>query len=61
MSEAINPEAAQPSSTQAFERSDRNPLVRSWGETESEGGQVAHAGVFGKRMTQAVQHLTHAS
>jgi hypothetical protein len=31
MSSAINPEAGQPSSTQAFEQSDRNPVVTNWG------------------------------
>ena len=28
----IKPEAAQPTTTQAFEQSDRNPAVASWGE-----------------------------
>ena len=35
MSDAINPEAAQPSSTQGFEQSDRNPAVTSWGTDDS--------------------------
>jgi hypothetical protein len=40
MSGAINPEAAVPSTTQAFEQSDRNPPVAYLGGTESEGGLV---------------------
>jgi hypothetical protein len=31
MSGAINPESAEPSSTQAFEQSDRNPFVTELG------------------------------
>jgi hypothetical protein len=31
MSSAINPEAAQPTTTQAFEQSDRNPRVTNLG------------------------------
>lgn len=38
MSSAINPEAAEPSTTQAFEQSDRTPPVANWGGTEAEGG-----------------------
>jgi hypothetical protein len=34
MSSAINPEAAEPSTTQAFEQSDRNPAVAEFGGTE---------------------------
>jgi len=41
MSDVINPEAAQPTTTQAFEQSDRNPQVREWGGVESDGGQVS--------------------
>jgi hypothetical protein len=40
MSSAINPETAQPSTTQADEQSNRNPLVTNWGGTDAEGGQV---------------------
>jgi hypothetical protein len=40
MSSAINPEAAQPTTTQAFEQSDRNPPVTNWGGTDAGGGQV---------------------
>jgi hypothetical protein len=40
MSSAINPEAGQPSTAQAFEQSDRNPPVTNWGGTDAEGGQA---------------------
>ena len=40
MSGTINPEAAEPTSRQAFEQSDRNPPVRHWGETDTAGGQL---------------------
>jgi hypothetical protein len=39
MSDAINPEAAQPTTTQAFEQSDRNPGVTEWGGTDADSGQ----------------------
>jgi hypothetical protein len=39
MSSAINPAAGQPTSTQSFEQSNRNPQVR-WTGTESDGGQI---------------------
>jgi hypothetical protein len=41
MSSTINPELAQPTSTQGFEQSDRNPAIALWGGTDAEGGQVA--------------------
>ena len=41
MSEKINPEAAQPTTVQSFELSDRNPAVVNRGGTDAEGGQVA--------------------
>jgi hypothetical protein len=36
MSDAINPEAAQPSATQGFEQSDRNPPVTTLGGTDGQ-------------------------
>jgi hypothetical protein len=41
MSEKINPEAAQPSTIQSYEFSDRNPAVVTWGGTDADGGQIA--------------------
>jgi hypothetical protein len=52
MSDAINPEAAQPSTIQGFEQSDRNPLVANLGGTEAEGGQLAMPASSEDRMTQ---------
>jgi hypothetical protein len=40
MSNSINPEAAQPTTTQAFEQSDRNPTVTKWGGRAAGGGQI---------------------
>jgi hypothetical protein len=40
MSSAINPEAAQPSTIQGDEQSNRNPPVTEWGGTDADGGQV---------------------
>jgi hypothetical protein len=53
MSGAINPEAAQPSTTQAFEQSDRNPPVISPGGTDAEGGQLPTPAPSESRVTQA--------
>ena len=52
MSSAINPEAAEPSTTQAFEQSDRNPPVAEWGGTDADGGQLATPGPAESRVTQ---------
>jgi hypothetical protein len=52
ISSAINPEAAQPSSTQAFEESDRNPQVTNWNGTDSEGGQLPTPAASESRVTQ---------
>jgi|CZKJ01.1.fsa_nt_gi hypothetical protein len=52
MSSAINPEAAQPSSTQAFEQSDRNPQVTNWNGTEAESGQLPAPAPSESRVTQ---------
>ncbi len=52
MNNFINPEAAQPSTTQGFEQSDRNPLVTNWGGTDASGGQVAAPAPSESRVTQ---------
>jgi hypothetical protein len=49
MSRTINPEAAQPSSTQAFEQSDRNPAITNW---EGDGGPVPAPAALESRVTQ---------
>jgi hypothetical protein len=51
MSGAINPEAAVPSTTQAFEQSDRNPAVAYFGGTEAEGGLVPSPSTSESRVT----------
>jgi hypothetical protein len=40
MSGGIDPEAARPTTTQAFEQSDRNPVVTSLGGADAEGGPI---------------------
>ena len=52
MSDTINPEAAQPSTIQAFEQSDRNPKVTNLGGTEADGGQVSAPASSESRVTQ---------
>jgi len=52
MSSAINPEAATPSTPQAFEQSDRNPPVTNWGGTDAEGGQLPAPAPLESRVTQ---------
>jgi hypothetical protein len=52
MGNAINPELAQPSTQQAFEQSDRNPAVTTWGGTDADGGQRATPAPSGSRVTQ---------
>jgi hypothetical protein len=52
MSSAINPEAATPSTPQAFEQSDRNPPVTDWGGTDAEGGQLPTPAASESRVTQ---------
>jgi len=52
MSGAINPEAARPTTTQAFEQSDRNPPVTNWGGTDADGGQVPAPAQSECRVTQ---------
>ncbi len=51
MSSEINPAAAQPTTIQSFEQSDRNPAVANWGGTDAEGGQVAAPAMTEVRMT----------
>jgi len=52
MSDKINPEAAQPTTTQAFEQSDRNPQVTSWGGADAEEGQLPAPASSESRVTQ---------
>ena len=52
MSSVINPEAGEPSSTQGFEQSDRNPAVANWGGDDAEGGQTAAPAGSESRVTQ---------
>jgi hypothetical protein len=52
MSSTINPEAAQPSTRQGLEQSDRNPQVTKWGGTDADGGQVPTPPASDSRMTQ---------
>jgi hypothetical protein len=52
MSSAINPEGAQPSTTQSFEQSDRNPPVANWGGTDAGGGQFPTPASSASRVTQ---------
>ena len=52
MNSAINPETAQPSTTQAFKQSDRNPLVTSWAGTEADGVQLPAPASSESRVTQ---------
>ncbi|MFZ0817088.1 MAG: hypothetical protein WAM78_16310 [Candidatus Sulfotelmatobacter sp.] len=51
MSSAINPEAAQPTTTQSFEQSDQNPPVTNWGGTDVEGGQLPAPAASESRVT----------
>lgn len=49
---AINPEGAQPSITQAFEQSDRNPAVAEWGGADAGRRQVNAPASSESRVTQ---------
>jgi hypothetical protein len=51
MSSGIDPQAAQPSTQQAFNQSDRNPPVYRWGGTETEGGQIMDPASSESRVT----------
>lgn len=48
----INPEAATPTTTQAFEQSDRNPPIAYWGGPDAEGGQIAAPASSESRVTE---------
>jgi hypothetical protein len=48
---AIDPEAATPSVPQAFEQSDRNPLVTNLGGTDAQGGQAPTPAASESRVT----------
>jgi hypothetical protein len=52
MSSAINPETAEPSTTQAFEQSDRNPAVTEFGGTDAGGGQLPAPASAESRVSQ---------
>jgi hypothetical protein len=52
MSDAINPEAGQPSSTLAYGQSDRNPAITMLGGTDADGGQVIAPASSESRVTQ---------
>jgi hypothetical protein len=49
----INPETATPTTTQAFEQSDRNPPIAYWGGTDAGGGQIAAPASSESRVTPA--------
>ena len=51
MSSEINPDAAQPTTIQSFNQSDRNPVVTNWGGTDAEGGQLPAPAMTEVRMT----------
>lgn len=51
MSERINPEAGTPSVAQAFNFSDRNPVVLGYGGVETAGGLVPSPGAAEQRVT----------
>jgi hypothetical protein len=51
MSVKINPEAAEPSTVQSFDLSDRNPVVTDFGGPEAGGGLVESPGVEEQRVT----------
>jgi hypothetical protein len=52
MSSAINPGAATPSTTQAFEQSDRNPPVTELGGAGADGGQLPTPAASESRATE---------
>jgi hypothetical protein len=49
----INPEAARPTTTQAFEQSNRNPHVTNLGGTKAQGGQIGAPASSESRVTPA--------
>lgn len=52
MSSGINPELVQPTTTQAFEQSDRNPMVMNPVGADADGGQIAAPAASESRVTQ---------
>jgi hypothetical protein len=50
----VNPEAGQPTTTQAFEMSDRNPGVVNLGGTDADRGQTGLSGSSVTRVTAPV-------
>jgi hypothetical protein len=52
MSKKLNPEAAEPSTVQAFDLSDRNPVVTELGGPEAGGGLIESPGAENRRVTQ---------
>jgi hypothetical protein len=52
MSSAINLGAVQAFATQAFEQSDRNPIVTVLGGTDADGGQIPAPPSAQSRVTQ---------
>lgn len=52
MSSTIDPEAAQPATTQSFEQSDRNPPVTNFGGPDAEGGQIPAPAASESHVTQ---------
>ncbi len=52
MKSAINPEAGEPTTTQSFEQSDRNPTVTKWGGRAAGGGQIKAPAASKSMVTQ---------
>jgi hypothetical protein len=52
MSSVIDPETATPTTTQAFEQSDRNPAVALLGGSDADGGQIVSPAASESRVTQ---------
>jgi hypothetical protein len=52
MSSVINPELAEPSTTQGFEQSDRNPIVTELGGAGADGGPIASPAPSESRLTE---------
>jgi len=47
----IDPEAAQPTTQQSFEQSNRNPAVANWGGADAEGGLIPAPASSASRVT----------
>lgn len=52
MSNLINPEGAEPTTTQAFEQSDRNPPITELGGADADRGQVPSPAPSESRVTE---------